>query len=330
MKIDIFPHIIPLKYKDKLIRTAPFEENFIRSTPMLFDLDVRFQLMDRYDGLKQVLTLARPALEDIAGPAETADLARLANEGLAELVARYPDRFPAAVASLPMNNIAAALREVDRAIGELGFKGVQIFTPINDKPLDSPEFMPLYEKMAEYNLPIWIHPRRDADYADYRTLDKSKYWIHALFGWPYETTAAMAHLVFSGVFDKWPNLKFITHHAGAMVPYFEDRIVRFYEKAKTTLGHKYLQELDKTPIEYFKMFYNDTALSGNTQALMCAYTFAGADHILFGTDIPLGDGQSGFTNTGYAIEAIGRMDIPDADKKKIFEDNARQLLHLTL
>jgi len=328
VKIDIFPHILPVKYKEAILKIDFPHKNMIDTVPMISDLDIRFRVMDRYDGMMQVLTLAAPAIEGIAEPAKAAELARLGNDELAEMVAKYPDRFAGAVANLPMNDMDAALKETDRAISELGFRGVQIYTPTNDKPLDSPEFTPLYEKMAQYNLPIWIHPKRNANYADYRTLEKSKYRIHAIFGWPYETTAAMTHLVFSGIFDRLPNLKFITHHAGAMVPYFEDRIKRFYDKAETALGHKYMLGLTKSPIEYFKMFYNDTALYGDTPALTCAHTFFGAGHLLFGTDMPLGDGQLGYTNPGWTIEAIERMDIPDTDKKKIFEDNARQLLRL--
>ena len=328
MKIDIFPHIMPIKYKEKLLGMNFSDKRSIESTPMLFDLELRFRVMDRYDGMMQVLTMSSPAVEGIAEPAQAAELARFANDEMAELVVKYPDRFAGAAACLPMNDMDAALKETDRAVMELGFRGVQVYTPINDKPLDSLEFIPLYEKMAQYNLPIWIHPRRGADYADYRTLEKSKYRINATFGWPYETTAAMTHLVFSGIFDRLPNLKFITHHAGAMVPYFEDRIKRFYDKAEIALGHKYMLGLAKSPIEYFRMFYNDTALYGDTPALTCAHTFFGTDHLLFGTDMPLGDGQLGYTNPGWTIEAIERMDISEADKKKIFEDNARELMHL--
>ena len=105
-------------------------------------------------------------------------------------------------------------------IRDLKFRGIQINTPINDKPLDAPEFWPLYEKMSQYNLPIWIHPERPVDEADYRTEKRSKYMIFHIFGWPYETAAAMTRLVFSGVLEKYPNLKFITHHCGSMVPAF--------------------------------------------------------------------------------------------------------------
>jgi len=328
MKIDIFPHILTPKYKEAILQLDFPDKSAREAAPMLFDLDIRFRVMDKYDGYMQVLTISGPAIEGVAEPAKAAEIAKIANDEMAELVTKYPHRFAGAVACLPMNNMEEVLKETDRAIMDLGFRGVQVYSPVNDKPLDSPEFIPLYEKMAQYNLPIWIHPRRGTDYADYRTLDKSKYRINATFGWPYETTAAMTHLVFSGIFDRLPNLKFITHHAGAMVPYFEDRIKRFYDKAEIALGHTYMRKLTKAPIEYYKMFYNDTALYGDTPALMCANTFFGADHLLFGTDMPLGDGQLGYTNPRWTIEAIEQMDIPDADKKKIFEDNARQLLRL--
>ena len=129
---------------------------------------------------------------------------------MAELIAKHPDRFVSAAACLPMNSMEAALAETDRAIQELGFKGVQIYSPTGDKPLDHPDFMPLYEKMAAYELPIWIHPKRGIDFPDYKSEDHSKYWIFSMFGWPYETTAAMTRLVFSGVMGKIPQAQI--HH----------------------------------------------------------------------------------------------------------------------
>lgn len=188
------------------------------------DMNHRFRIMDKFEGLKQVITLGVPAIEDIADPKNAVDLARIANDEMAQLVNKHPDRFVAAAACLPMNNMDAALKEADRAINDLGFKGVQTGTPINNKPLDSGEFMPLFEKMAQYDLPIWIHPGRPVTYADYKTEEVSKYMIFLLFGWPYETTVAMTRLVFSGVLERYPNLKFITHHCGAMVPYLHQRL----------------------------------------------------------------------------------------------------------
>ncbi len=330
MKIDIFPHILPLKYKEALYKIVPpgfHLQDVIDATTSLFDLDYRFRLMDKYEGLQHVLTLAAPPVEMVADPKTAADLARLGNDEMAELVQKYPDRFPAAVASLPMNDMEAALRETDRAIKELGFRGVQIFTPTGGKPLDSPEFMPLYDKMAEYDLPIWIHPERDVSFVDYPGEKRSRYMIFHIFGWPYETAAAMTRLVFSGVFDRHPDMKFITHHCGGLVPYFEQRIIGAYDHAEVLRGAKYKLGLSEEPIEYFKKFYNDTAIYGHTPGLMCGYAFCGPERMVFGTDFPY-DSELGDRYTRQTIESVERMDIGDKEKKMIFEDNARRLLKL--
>ncbi len=204
-----------------------------------------------------------------------------------------------------------------------------LYTPIKDKPLDSPEFWPLYEKMSQYNLPIWIHPTRNITYADYKTEEKSMYGIFLVLGWPYETAVAMTRLVFSGVLEKYPNLKIITHHSGSMIPFFEQRIIGAYDMFEMRQKDKSKQGLTKAPIEYFKMFYNDTALYGSTPGLMCAYAFFGADRLLFGTDLPY-DSQLGDRLTRETINSVEQMDIPDFEKKKIFEDNARELLRLPI
>lgn len=330
MRIDIFPHILPIKYKEALhkeIGSNPFRD-IHNAIPTLFDLNYRFRVMDKFEGLMQVLTLVSPPLESVVSSKKAPDLAKLANDEMAELVFKYPDRFAAAIASLPMNNIDAALNETDRAINDLKLRGVQIYTPINDKPLDSPEFIPLYEKMSQYNLPIWIHPERSKDYPDYRTEDSSKYGMQLIFGWIYETSTAMARLVMSGILERYPELKFITHHGGAMIPFLGRRIVGCLDHIEALRVEKLEGSfLRKPKINYFKMFYTDTALYGSTAGLMCSYAFFGASHMLFGTDMPM-DSQFGERYTRETIEAIEQMDIPDIDKRKIFEDNARQLLRL--
>lgn len=331
LKIDAYSHITPPKYREFLAKVAPQDCAYkVDSVPPLYDMDHRFRIMDRYEGLVQVITPAWPPLEEIADPQMALDLARVANDEMAALVQKYPDRFVAAVAQIPMNNMEAALRELDRAIDDLRLRGLLIYTPVNDKPLDSPEFIPLYEKMSQKNLPILIHPMRGPDYPDYRTENTSKYKVFSLFGWPYETTVAMTRLVFSGLLEKYPTLKFITHHAGAMVPYFEERIKQIYEIAEILRGETFMDGLSKAPIDYYKMFYTDTAIHGNTPALMCAHAFFGVDHLLFGTDMPLGDIEMGKRNYRQTINAIDQMDITDEDRKKIYEDNARELFRLPI
>jgi predicted TIM-barrel fold metal-dependent hydrolase len=330
MMIDIFPHIMTKKYKDELYKRAGqrfYLRDVTDATPALWDLEARFRIMDEYDGLAQVLTVASPPVEDVFDPEDAATLSKIANDDLAELVTKYPDRFVGAAACLPMNNMDAALKEVDRALRDLGLKGVQIYSPINDKPLDHPDFMPLYEKMAEYDLPIWIHPKRDMEFADYRTETRSKYWVFSMFGWPYETTAAMTRLVFSGVLERWPNIKFITHHCGGMVAFFSARIAGGQEYAEKRLKAKFKRALSKPPIEYFRMFYADTALYGAMPSLMCGYSFFGAEHLLFATDMPY-DAEGGEVYTKETIDAVEQMPISVSERRKIFEDNARRILKL--
>jgi predicted TIM-barrel fold metal-dependent hydrolase len=285
--------------------------------------------MDKYEDYVQVISLVYPPVELIGDPAKSVQLAKLANDEMAELVVKYPDRFVAAVACLPMDDMDEALREADRAIKDLKLRGVQIYTPTMRKPLDSPEFTPLYEKMSQHNLPIWLHPGRGIEYPDYGNETRSMYDVWHCLAWPYDTSVTMTRFVYSGILEKYPNLKIITHHCGGMIPYYAERILGFYGQDERRLGEEYKIELTKPILDYFRMFYNDTALYGNTSGLMCAYAFFGADHILFGTDMPhdnrLGDGL--IRNT---IGAIDQMDIGDVEKRRIYQDNAIRLLRLLI
>jgi predicted TIM-barrel fold metal-dependent hydrolase len=330
--VDAYAHVSPPKYTEVLRKDYPgFYNNILGRCLPLYDMQHRFRIMDRFPGVVQVLTVGPvPSLESFADPEKSVDLARLANDEMAELVLKHRDRFVAAIALLPMNNIDAAIKEADRAVMGLGFKGIYVHSNINGKPLDSPEFFPLFEKMARFNLPIYIHPWRDDSVAEYSSEKTSQYAIASIFGWPYETTAAMTRIVCCGLFEKFPNLKIVTHHCGGMAPYYEQRIVQHYGEHERYGRAPYLRELSKSPIEYYKMFYADTAIHGNTPALMLAYHFWGADHIVFGADMPLGDHYFGFRSYRQTISAIEAMDITPAEKKKIFSENALRLLRLPL
>ncbi len=331
MKIDMFCHILPIKYKEAFYKVTPtnfYLKNVIDSLPTLYNLDHRFRIMEKYEDLTHVLTLGLPPVEAIASGGKAVELARLANDEMAELVAKYPEKFLAAAASLPMDDIDATLEEIDRAIKVLKMKGIQLLTPMNDKPLDLPEFMPIYDKMSEYDLPIWVHPTRAADYTDYRTENRSRYMIFSNLGWPYETATFMTRLVFSGILQKYPNLKIITHHCGGMIPFLARRMEGSYDHAVQLRGAKYTQELSKPHLDYFKMFYYDTAIYGSTPGLMCGYEFCSGDKMVFATDFPF-DSEYGDRYTKQTIQSIEQMPVSDTDKKKIFEDNARRLLHLS-
>jgi uncharacterized protein len=336
MKIDVFPHILPRKYFDRMVAVAPpglALQKRMSGIPVLVDVDLRFRIMDRYESYVQVLTLANPPIEVVGGPAVSPDLARLANDEMAALVARYPDRFPGFVASLPMNNPEAAEREIDRALDDLGATGVQVFTNVNGRPLDLPEHLQIFARLAERRLPVWMHPARPATFADYAGEPRSKYDMWWAFGWPYETSVAMGRLVFSGIFDRHPDLIVITHHLGAMIPFCAGRISGGLDQ----LGARSddpddLQapgRLRKRPLDYFHMFYGDTALFGAWPAMESGLAFFGADHVLFGTDMPF-DPEKGPGFIRDTIAAMDRMRASAEDKAQIYEGNARRLLRLRL
>jgi len=334
MKIDVFPHILPIGFAGRVLHgTAggPHMLKRVRNIPALVDLDERFRIMDRFGDYQQVLTLAAPPIEALAGPDLTPSLAEAANDGMAELVEKYPDRFPGFVASLPLNNLDATLKEIDRATAQLGATGIQLFTNVNGRPLDEPQLLPIFDRMAALNLPIWLHPERTASFADYPGEERSKYDMWWAFGWPYETTVAMGRIVFAGLFDRLPELVVITHHLGGMLPYFEGRagggLDQLGARSDDAQDGAARQRLKKRPLDYFHMFYGDTALFGAAAATECGVAFFGADHVLFGTDMPF-DPEKGPGFIRDTIAVLERAGITAEDKAKIYEGNARRLLKL--
>jgi predicted TIM-barrel fold metal-dependent hydrolase len=336
MKIDVFNHIFPRRFVDKLDEVSPEYKDMgkrSRNIPALFDLDLRFKMMDQFGDYSQIISIASPPIEVMVGPEITLELSQIANDGMAELVARYPDRFPAFAASLPMNNPEKAAIELRRAVKDLGANAVQIYSNVAGKPLDGPEYAPIFEMMAEYDLPILLHPARGAGFADYSGEAKSKYEIWWTFGWPYETSVAMARLVFSGIFDRFPNIKIVTHHMGAMIPYFEGRVGHGWDQlGKRSSDEDYeslLRSMKKRPIDYFKMFYADTALFGSYSATRCGLDFFGVDRVLFASDSPF-DPEGGTLYTRETIEVIDRLDITEDERDRIYRRNAERLFKLTI
>jgi predicted TIM-barrel fold metal-dependent hydrolase len=334
MKLDIFNHIFPKTYFDKMVEVLPSGKDMhkrVRDIPCIVDLDERFRIMDKFGDYAQILCLGAPPIEVYGPPPLSTEMAKIANDGMAELVTKYPKRFPGFIASLPMNDPEGLLAEARRAVKDLGAVGVQIFTNVLGRPLDKPETMPLFDLMAELDLPIWLHPARGADFPDYKSETKSHYEIWWTFGWPYETSAAMAHLVFAGLFDKHPNIKIITHHMGAMIPYFEGRVGPGWDQlGSRTSDVDYtllLKQLKKRPVDYFKMFYADTAVFGSMPATNCGLAFFGADKILFASDSPF-DPEKGSAYIRWTIDIIDKLDITPAERAAIYEGNARKLLKL--
>ena len=334
MKIDIFNHIFPKSYFDKMIEIAPGGKDLhkrVRNVPSIVDLKERFRMMDLFADYVQVICLGAPPIEVFGPPPVSTDLAKLANDGMAGLVQKYPDRFIGFIASLPMNDPDGLLKEANRAIKDLGAVGVQVFTNVLGRPLTRPETMPLFDLMAKLDRPIWMHPARGADFPDYKSEPKSHYEIWWTFGWPYETSVAMAHLVFSGLFDRYPDIKIITHHMGGMIPYFEGRVgpgwdqlgVRTSDEDYTLL----LKQLKRRPLDYFHLFFADTALFGAREATNCGLKFFGSERVLFGSDMPF-DPEKGSAYIRWTIEIIDGLDIKTEERNAIYEGNARRLLKL--
>ena len=332
MIIDIFNHFMPKAYLARLAELVPDHiavTGFPRLLPLV-DIEARLRLLDEFDGLRQVICLANPPLELVAPPEKSAELARVANDALAEVCHGHPDRFPAFIASLPMNSVEASLAEIDRAIGELGARGVQVFTNVAGKPLSAPEFRPIFEKMVEHDLPIWVHPMRGPQFADYASEQASENEIWFSFGWPYETTACMTRLIYSGIFDELPTLKIVTHHMGGMIPYFSGKIKLGFRQIffGTPEGNPVAQEcgLKRPPIDYFKMLYADTAL-GEDAPTRCGHAFFGTANCMFATDAPF-DAERGRGLIAKTLRAVQALEIPQAEKEAILSGNAKRLLRL--
>jgi uncharacterized protein len=333
VKIDVFNHFTPktiYEHFKSLVPDNPGLKAF-GALPALWDLDARLKLLDQFGDCQQILSLANPPIELLAGPNQTPELAQRANDALAAICQRNRDRFPAFVAAVATNNPDAAVRETERAIKTLGARGIQLFTNVNGKPLSDPEFFDLFEFMARQDLPIWIHPMRGPQFADYASEDHSQNEIWFTFGWPYETSACVTRLIYSGIFDKLPDLKIITHHMGGMIPYFADKIAlgfqQIFQGAPNRNPIAESAGLKKPVLDYYRMLYADTALNGSFAATNCGHAFFGTQHALFATDAPF-DSVGGKQLMQGTIDAINALDIAEAEKDRIFTQNARELLKL--
>lgn len=332
--IDVFNHVLPATYRDRLLDVIPDEGMAKRlgNIRLLHDIEGRMRMMDQWPGYQQILTASPPPIELLA-PADIApDLARIANDGLAELCRKWPDKFPAFAAAVPCNNLPAAMAEIERAVTQLGARGIQIFTSINGRPLDDSEFAPLFECMADtYDLPILMHPTRPATAVDYKMETKSLFEIWQVLGWPHETSVAMARIVFSGMFDRLPNLKIVTHHLGGTTPYLEGRLGPLWDQlGSRTADEDYttlLKNMKKRPVDYFRMFYGDTVVGGSVAALACGTSFFGADHVLFASDCPF-DPEGGAMFIRENMRAVSELNVPMPEKENILSRNAIKLFKL--
>ena len=345
-RIDAFCHIVPRPVLDKMIAVAshsnPAAKHWLDGTlslDALYDMDVRFRAMDPFEDYTQVLTLVTPPLEQVASGQALVDLARMANDQMAELCQRYPDRFTGFAAGLPMQDVDASVAELDRAVRELGALGAQIFTNVNGAPLDADRFQPLFARFAELDRVVWVHGARSFLRPDFVDEDESRFGLWLAFGWPYEMGLFMARMVGSGLFDRHPGLRVLTHHGGGMIPTFGQRFgatggLRFQGPERDP-DRQALGRLTKSPLEYLQMYYADTTISPSEQrghiygfeALQASVAFFGVDHVLFGSDMPFGPpGGQGFLPT--SIKVIESLNLAPAEQQQIFARNAQKILRL--
>jgi predicted TIM-barrel fold metal-dependent hydrolase len=328
MKIDSFAHVLPARYAERVFEllraradnSAAEYERMMGLDPTLRDLDARFRLMDELGGdYRQVLVMAHTSVEH-EPPDVARELARVGNEELAGLVAAHSDRFAGWVAQAALQDGDHALAAIEEAIDE-GALGVQVFTAMQGRCLDHPDYKPFFALMARLDRPIWIHPNRTVQWSDFPlTEPESRYGLYARAGWPTDTTVTMCRLVYAGYLQQWPELKIIVHHSGGTVPMLAGRLKTLQA---TPDNEDVASRLELAPLDYLKRFYADTANFGNPIALAAALEFFGPDHVLFGTDF-------GFS-TRFAPETIDDVEtvIGDAETKRtIYELNARRILRL--
>ena len=327
MKIDVHNHFYPARFlkqlekdgasagvtieRDKWGRQviAQRGNRVVTITPPMNNVEQRIEDMDQSGFDVQILTLSIPSVDIF--PVEVGEtLAKVVNDEIAQICQDHPNRF-IAFATLPFLDPDRTVKELERCIDELKFQGACIGSNINGMGLDNNILYPFYERISEYDLPIHIHPRAPVDkeaYKDYR--------LGPMIGFEMDLCVAVVRLIMGGVMDRYPNLKFIVSHLGGAIPYLAERIQNCYE------AYPECQRNISGPAkDYLKRFYYDT-VSFFEPALMCAYSFVGAERLVLGSDYPhvIGDIRE-------AITSIEQLDIPQAGKEMIFSGNILSLIH---
>lgn len=300
-KIDVFAHVLLPDFYHKMLEiesNIPKEIPFINNE-VLKDIKKRREVV--LPDVKQIISYVNVNPENYTDKEKSYELCKEANEELINFIRNNTDIFYGGVAMIPMNNIDGAIKIIEnQVVKNKELFGIQIFTRALEKSIADDDYVKVFEIANKYNLIIWLHP----------VFDSRKPDNNIVFSWEYELSQAMMQIVEKGIFKKYPNLKIIVHHAGAMIPFFAGRI-------KYILG----DEKDKD----FKKFYVDTALLGNSKALDLAIDYFGIDHLLFGTDAPLGILPAGATKE--IIDAINNMNITKEDKEKIFKNNIINMIN---
>ncbi len=274
------------------------------------DIDYREQVLIEHGIDTQVITLTTPGTH--VETRETAvSLARLVNDAFAHVIASKKGRFTA-LATLPLNDPRASVEEFERATRHLGLPGAMLFSNVNGVALADQRFWPLYEAANDQGAVLYIHPTTPVGVEA-----MTEYWLMPLVGFLFDTTLAAAKLVFSGVVERFPRIRWVLCHLGGTIPYLVERLDRGFEAFDDCRAN-----ISRRPSEYLKNFYYDT-VNFNPRALELAISFAGVDHILAGSDYPHQIGS-----IPKMLESIHALALPDNDKAAILSGNAAKLLGL--
>jgi aminocarboxymuconate-semialdehyde decarboxylase len=321
--IDVHNHFYPPEYVEAIQRgpsnikvTYDRERNPLLHYPGDYnilvrghrDISYRADVLARAGVAKQVLTFTTPGTH-VESPQRSVELARMVNDSLAKIMKERGDRF-SALATLPLNDPDASVAELERTFGELGFRGVMLYSNVNGVPLDDQRFWPLYEKADRLNAVCSIHPNSPVGVEA-----MTEYWLMPLVGFLFDTTLAAAKLVFSGVAERFPRIKWILAHLGGAIPYIAERLDRGYAAFRECR-----ENISRPPSEYLKAFYYDT-VNFDQAALRLALTFAGPDHLLAGSDYPHQIGS-----LEKMVESLRRLEVSEEDRAAIMGGNAARLL----
>lgn len=257
---------------------------------------------------RQVLTLTTPGTH-VETPKRAAELARIVNDAFAEIVRGRGEHFTA-LATLPLNDPRASMREFERVTSQLGFRGVMVFANVNGIPLSHEQFWPLYERANEVGSVFYIHPTSPAGVEA-----MTEYWLMPLVGFMFDTTLAAAQLVYSGVLERFPRIRWVLAHLGGTIPYLAERLDRGFAAFKDCR-----RNTTRPPSEQLKALYYDT-VNFDPRALRLAIDFAGVDHLLAGSDYPHQIGS-----LEKMVESIDALDLDADDRSRILGGNATELL----
>ncbi len=272
------------------------------------DIEFRENVLDEAGIDMQVLTFTSPGVQ-VHPPDLAAAYARGVNDALATIVRERGSRFTA-LATLPLNDTAASVVELERAMRDLGLRGAMLFSNVNGTALYDRRFRPLYEKAEELGALFYIHPTHPVGVEA-----MTDYWLMPLVGFTFDTTLAAAGLVFAGVMERYPGITWVLGHLGGAIPYLAERLDRGYRAFKECRAN-----ISRPPSEYLKSFYYDT-VNFDVNALRLALDFAGAERLLAGSDYPHQIGS-----LRLMLESISSLDASEEDKALVFSGNAERLL----